>query len=59
MKVSGLVLSLFVGCLFYTTPIQAQKTITLEESIQQALQNHYSIQISRKREVQAQNDNTA
>ena len=58
MKVSGVVSSLFIGCLFFTAPIQAQKTITLEESIQQALQNHYSIQISRKREIQAQNDNT-
>ena len=58
MKVSGLVSCLFIGCLFFAAPIQAQKTITLEESIQQALQNHYSIQISRKKEVQAQNDNT-
>ena len=58
MKVSGLVSCLLIGCLFFTAPIQAQKTITLEESIQQALQNHYSIQISRKKEVQAQNDNT-
>jgi outer membrane protein len=58
MKVSGLVISLFIGCMFLGAPTQAQKTITLEESIQQALQNHYSIQISRKKEVQAQNDNT-
>jgi len=38
--------------------VSAQKLLSLEESIQLGLQNHYSIQISKKRELQALNDNT-
>lgn len=43
--------------LFYSS-VSAQKLLSLEESIQLGLQNHYSIQISKKRETQALNDNT-
>lgn len=43
--------------LFYSS-VSAQKLLSLEESIQLGLQNHYSIQISKKRETQAFNDNT-
>jgi outer membrane protein len=43
---------------FIYSSISAQKLLSLEESIQLGLQNHYSIQISKKREKQALNDNT-
>lgn len=43
---------------FIYSSVSAQKLLSLEESIQQGLQNHYSIQISKKREKQALNDNT-
>lgn len=41
-----------------SSSVSAQKLLSLEESIQLGLQNHYSIQISKKRELQALNDNT-
>lgn len=43
---------------FFYSSVSAQKLLSLEESIQLGLQNHYSIQISKKREQQALNDNT-
>jgi outer membrane protein TolC len=43
---------------FFYSSISAQKLLSLEESIQLGLQNQYSIQISKKREKQALNDNT-
>lgn len=43
---------------FIYSSVSAQKLLSLEESIQLGLQNHYSIQISKKREKQALNDNT-
>jgi len=43
---------------FFYSPVSAQKLLSLEESIQLGLQNQYSIQISKKRELQALNDNT-
>lgn len=51
-------LCLIVLFTFIYSPVSAQKLLSLEESIQQGLQNHYSIQISKKREKQALNDNT-
>lgn len=43
---------------FFYSSVSAQKLLSLEESIQLGLQNQYSIQISKKREKQALNDNT-
>ena len=51
-------LCLIVLFTFIYSSVSAQKLLSLEESIQQGLQNHYSIQISKKREKQALNDNT-
>ena len=51
-------LCLIVLFTFIYSSISAQKLLSLEESIQLGLQNHYSIQISKKREKQALNDNT-
>lgn len=49
---------LIVFLTFIYSSVSAQKLLSLEESIQLGLQNHYSIQISKKREKQALNDNT-
>lgn len=51
-------LCLIVLFTFFYSSVSAQKLLSLEESIQLGLQNHYSIQISKKREQQALNDNT-
>ena len=51
-------LCLIVLFTFIYSSVSAQKLLSLEESIQLGLQNHYSIQISKKRENQALNDNT-
>jgi outer membrane protein TolC len=51
-------LCLIVLFTFFYSSVSAQKLLSLEESIQLGLQNHYSIQISKKRELQALNDNT-
>ena len=51
-------LCLIVLFTFIYSSVSAQKLLSLEESIQLGLQNHYSIQISKKREKQALNDNT-
>jgi outer membrane protein TolC len=56
MKFSYLCLIVFLT--FIYNSVSAQKILSLEESIQLGLQNHYSIQISKKREKQALNDNT-
>lgn len=56
MKFSYLCLILLFTFIF--SSVSAQKLLSLEESIQLGLQNHYSIQISKKREKQALNDNT-
>lgn len=51
-------LCLIVLFTFIYSSVSAQKLLSLEESIQLGLQNHFSIQISKKREKQALNDNT-
>ena len=51
-------LCLIVLFTFFYSSVSAQKLLSLEESIQLGLQNQYSIQISKKRETQALNDNT-
>lgn len=51
-------LCLIVLFTFFYSSVSAQKLLSLEESIQLGIQNHYSIQISKKRELQALNDNT-
>lgn len=51
-------LGLIVFLTFIYSSVSGQKLLSLEESIQLGLQNHYSIQISKKREKQALNDNT-
>jgi outer membrane protein TolC len=53
-----LYLCLIILFTFFYSSVSAQKLLSLEESIQLGLQNHYSIQISKKREQQALNDNT-
>lgn len=53
-----LYLCLIILFTFFYSSVSAQKLLSLEESIQLGLQNHYSIQISKKREKQALNDNT-
>lgn len=58
MKISGLSISLLVALSVSLFPSQAQKNLSLEDAIQQGLQNHYSIQLAKKREKQALNDNT-
>lgn len=58
MKISGLSISLLVAFSVSIFPSQAQKNLSLEDAIQQGLQNHYSIQVAKKREKQALNDNT-
>ena len=52
-----LYLCLIILFTFFYSSVSAQKLLSLEESIQLGLQNHYSIQISKKRELQALNDN--
>ncbi len=53
-----LYLCLIILFTFFYSSVSAQKLLSLEESIQLGLQNQYSIQISKKREQQALNDNT-
>jgi outer membrane protein TolC len=53
-----LYLCLIILFTFFYSSVSAQKLLSLEESIQLGIQNHYSIQISKKRELQALNDNT-
>lgn len=56
MKLPYFLLIVFFS--FFSFNAFAQKLLSLEASIQIGLQNHYSIQISKKREQQALNDNT-
>lgn len=58
MKISGLSFSLLFAFSVSIFPTHAQKNLSLEDAIQQGLQNHYSIQVAKKREKQALNDNT-
>lgn len=58
MKISGLSFSLLFVLSVSIFPTQAQKNLSLEDAIQQGLQNHFSIQVAKKREKQALNDNT-
>ena len=54
MKSFGLI-SLFI---LTSLSSKAQDMLRLEDAIQQGLQNQYSIQILKKREIQAANDNS-
>ncbi len=54
MKSFGLI-SLFI---LTSLSSKAQEVLRLEDAIQQGLQNQYSIQILKKREIQAANDNS-
>ncbi|WP_459490321.1 TolC family protein [Aquirufa sp. ROCK-SH2] len=59
MKLSGKNIGLFISLsLFSIAQISAQTNLTLESAIELGLKNHYSIQVSKKKEIQAQNDNT-
>jgi len=59
MKQSGKTISLLISLsIFSFGQISAQNSLTLESAIELGLKNHYSIQISKKKEIQAQNDNT-
>ncbi len=58
MKLVGLPLSLLFISLAGSLSAQTQETLRLEEAIQQGLQNQFSIQIAKKREKIAANDNT-
>jgi outer membrane protein TolC len=59
MKLVGLPLSLlFILSLGVSSSADAQETLRLEDAIQQGLQNQFSIQIAKKREKIAENDNT-
>jgi outer membrane protein len=54
MKSFGLISLLILTSL----SVKAQEMLRLEDAIQQGLQNQYSIQILKKREIQAANDNS-
>ena len=59
MKQAGIQISLILSIFLITFGnISAQSNLSLEAAIELGLKNQYSIQISKKREVQAQNDNT-
>jgi outer membrane protein TolC len=58
MKLVGLPLTLLFVCTVGTFSAQAQETLRLEDAIQQGLKNQFSIQIAKKREKIAENDNT-
>jgi len=58
MKLVGLPLTLLFACTVGTFSAQAQETLRLEDAIQQGLKNQFSIQIAKKREKIAENDNT-
>jgi outer membrane protein TolC len=58
MKLVGLPLILLFAFTFGTFSVQAQETLRLEDAIQQGLQNQFAIQIAKKREKIAENDNT-
>lgn len=58
MKLVGLPLTLLFAYTFGTLSVQAQETLRLEDAIQQGLQNQFAIQIAKKREKIAENENT-
>lgn len=58
MKLFGLPLTLLFAYTFGTLSVQAQETLRLEDAIQQGLQNQFAIQIAKKREKIAENENT-
>lgn len=58
MKLVGLPLSLLFILSLGVSSADAQETLRLEDAIQQGLQNQFSIQIAKKREKIAENDNT-
>ena len=58
MKLVGLPLTLLIAVTAGTFSAQAQETLRLEDAIQQGLKNQFSIQIAKKREKIAENDNT-
>jgi outer membrane protein TolC len=58
MKLVGLPITLLFAYVFGTLSVQAQETLRLEDAIQQGLQNQFAIQIAKKREKIAENDNT-
>ena len=58
MKLVGLPLSLLFIFSLGVFSADAQETLRLEDAIQQGLQNQFSIQIAKKREKIAANDNT-
>jgi outer membrane protein TolC len=58
MKLVGLPLTLLFISLAGSLSAQTQETLRLEEAIQLGLQNQFSIQIAKKREKIAANDNT-
>ncbi len=58
MKLVGLPLPLLFILSLGAFSADAQETLRLEDAIQQGLQNQFSIQIAKKREKIAENDNT-
>jgi outer membrane protein len=58
MKLVGLPLTLLIAVTAGTFSARAQETLRLEDAIQQGLKNQFSIQIAKKREKIAENDNT-
>lgn len=58
MKPVGLPLTLLFALTLGTFSVQAQETLRLEDAIQQGLKNQFSIQIAKKREKIAENENT-
>lgn len=58
MKPVGLPLTLLFALTIGTFSTQAQETLRLEDAIQQGLKNQFSIQIAKKREKIAENENT-
>lgn len=58
MKPVGLPLTLLFALTIGTFSAQAQETLRLEDAIQQGLKNQFSIQIAKKREKIAENENT-
>ena len=58
MKPVGLPLTLLFALTLGTFSAQAQETLRLEDAIQQGLKNQFSIQIAKKREKIAENENT-
>jgi outer membrane protein len=58
MRPVGLPFALLITIILGSFSIQAQETLQLEDAIQLGLKNQFSIQIAKKREAIAANDNT-